>query len=73
LLKNLRSYQVNAFYIGSEKNDWQIEIPNVPSIGLPLMEHHSDSIIDYTKHGHTLRFLLATAHRVISPQRKMRF
>ena len=38
LLKDLRSYQVNAFYIGSEKNDWQIEIPNVPSIGLPLME-----------------------------------
>jgi glucosamine--fructose-6-phosphate aminotransferase (isomerizing) len=38
LLKDLRGYRVNAFMIGSEKNDWQIEIPNVPAIGLPLME-----------------------------------
>lgn len=38
LLKDLRGYQVNAFLVGSEKNEWQIEIPNVPSIGLPLME-----------------------------------
>jgi hypothetical protein len=34
----LRDYQVNAFWIGSEKNDWQIQIPEVPSIGLALME-----------------------------------
>ena len=38
LLKDLRGYQVNAFWIGSEKNDWQIQIPHVPAIGLPLME-----------------------------------
>ncbi len=38
LLKDLRSYQVNAFWIGSEKNEWQIEIPDVPAIGMPLME-----------------------------------
>lgn len=38
LLKDLRSYQVNAFWVGSEKNEWQIEIPTVPAIGLPLME-----------------------------------
>lgn len=38
LLNDLRGYQVNAFWIGSEKNDWQIEIPGVPAIGLPLME-----------------------------------
>jgi glutamine---fructose-6-phosphate transaminase (isomerizing) len=38
LLKDLRGYQVNAFWVGSEKNEWQIEIPSVPSIGLPLME-----------------------------------
>jgi glucosamine--fructose-6-phosphate aminotransferase (isomerizing) len=38
LLKDLRGYQVNAFWLGSEKNEWQIEIPSVPSIGLPLME-----------------------------------
>ena len=38
LLKDLRGYQVNAFWVGSEKNDWQIEIPEVSSIGLPLME-----------------------------------
>lgn len=38
LLNELRGYQVNAFWIGSEKNEWQIEIPEVPAIGLPLME-----------------------------------
>ena len=38
LLKDLRGYQVNAFWVGSEKNEWQIEIPSVPAIGLPLME-----------------------------------
>ena len=38
LLKDLRGYQVNAFWVGSETNEWQIEIPNVPAIGMPLME-----------------------------------
>lgn len=38
LLKDLRGYKVNAFWVGSGQNDWQIEIPNVPAIGLPLME-----------------------------------
>jgi glucosamine--fructose-6-phosphate aminotransferase (isomerizing) len=38
LFQDLRRYQVNAFWIGAEKNDWQIEIPDVPVIGLPLME-----------------------------------
>jgi glucosamine--fructose-6-phosphate aminotransferase (isomerizing) len=38
LLKDLRGYQVNAFWLGSEKNEWQIEIPGVPSIGQPLTE-----------------------------------
>src|SRR3990172_5369775 len=38
LLKDLRGYHVNAFWVGSDKNDWQVEIPIIPSIGLPLME-----------------------------------
>ena len=38
LLKDLRGYQVNAFWIGSEKNEWQIEIPGVLAVGMPLME-----------------------------------
>jgi glucosamine--fructose-6-phosphate aminotransferase (isomerizing) len=38
LLKDLRSYQVNAFWVGSETNEWQIEIPDVPDIGMPLIE-----------------------------------
>lgn len=38
LLDDLRGYQVNAFWVGSEKNEWQIEIPKVPFIGQPLME-----------------------------------
>lgn len=38
LLKDLRGYQVKAFWVGSGKNDWQTEIPAVPEIGLPLME-----------------------------------
>jgi glucosamine--fructose-6-phosphate aminotransferase (isomerizing) len=38
LLKDLRGYQVNAFWVGTEKNEWQIEIPSVPTIGMPLME-----------------------------------
>ena len=38
LLKDLRGYKVNAFWVGSDKNEWQIEIPSVPVIGMPLME-----------------------------------
>jgi len=38
LLNDLRGYQVNAFWVGSEQNEWQIEIPDVPPMGLPLME-----------------------------------
>lgn len=38
LLQDLRGYQVNAFWVGSEENEWQIAIPNVPVIGMPLME-----------------------------------
>lgn len=38
LLKDLRGYQVNAFWVGSGQHQWQIEIPAVPAIGLPLME-----------------------------------
>jgi glucosamine--fructose-6-phosphate aminotransferase (isomerizing) len=38
LVQDLRGYQVNAFWIGAEKSEWQIEIPDVPAIGLPLVE-----------------------------------
>ena len=38
LLRELRGYNVNAFWVGAENNEWQIEIPEVPAIGLPLME-----------------------------------
>jgi len=38
LLKELRGYKVSAFWLGSGQNEWQIEIPDVPAIGLPLME-----------------------------------
>lgn len=38
LLEDLRDYQVNVFWVGSGKNDRQIELPSVPAIGLPLME-----------------------------------
>lgn len=38
LLGELRGYQVNAFWIGAESNEWQIEMPEVPAIGMPLME-----------------------------------
>ena len=38
LLKDLRGHQVHAFCVGSGKNDWQVEIPDVPEIGRPLME-----------------------------------
>src|SRR5215207_1520542 len=38
LLHDLRKYKVNALWVGSEHSEWQIQIPEVPSIGLPLME-----------------------------------
>ncbi len=38
LLNDLRGYQVNAFWIGPEESEWQIELPGVPAIGQPLME-----------------------------------
>jgi glucosamine--fructose-6-phosphate aminotransferase (isomerizing) len=38
LLHDLRGYEVNAFWIGSESNEWQIELPEVPTLGAPLME-----------------------------------
>jgi glucosamine--fructose-6-phosphate aminotransferase (isomerizing) len=38
LFNELRSYNVSAFWIGSEKNEGQIDTPEVPAIGLPLME-----------------------------------
>ena len=38
LLNDLRGYHVNAFWIGADTNEWQIELPKVPAIGLPLME-----------------------------------
>jgi glucosamine--fructose-6-phosphate aminotransferase (isomerizing) len=38
LLSDLRGYHVNAFWVGTDKNEWQIELPEVPAIGLPLME-----------------------------------
>jgi glutamine---fructose-6-phosphate transaminase (isomerizing) len=38
LLDDLRGYHVNAFWLGTDTNEWQIELPEVPAIGLPLME-----------------------------------
>ena len=38
LLKELRGYQVNAFWVGKGMDEWQIELPDVPAIGLPCME-----------------------------------
>jgi len=38
LLNDLRGYHVNAFWVGADMNEWQIELPGVPVIGLPLME-----------------------------------
>jgi glucosamine--fructose-6-phosphate aminotransferase (isomerizing) len=38
LLQDLRGYDVNAFWIGADRNEWQIELPETPAIGLPLME-----------------------------------
>ncbi|GAB4503131.1 MAG: SIS domain-containing protein [Anaerolineales bacterium] len=38
LLEDLRSHDVAAFWIGSEPQTWQIEIPEVPVWGIPLVE-----------------------------------
>ena len=38
LLKDLRGYGARAFWIGSGVEKWQIELPEVPNIGMPLME-----------------------------------
>jgi glutamine---fructose-6-phosphate transaminase (isomerizing) len=38
LLKDLRGYQVNAYWLGSDPNDWQIDLPELAAIGRPLME-----------------------------------
>lgn len=38
LVKELRGYQVNAFWVGSGMEDWQIDLPEVPPIGMPCME-----------------------------------
>lgn len=38
LLEDLRGYGVNAFWVGAERQVWQIEIPPVPIEGLPLVE-----------------------------------
>ena len=38
LLKELRSYGVNAYWIGPDAVEWRIDLPEVPGIGQPLME-----------------------------------
>jgi glucosamine--fructose-6-phosphate aminotransferase (isomerizing) len=38
LLTELRSYKVNAYWIGADAQEWQIDLPEVPEIGRPLME-----------------------------------
>ncbi len=38
LLKDLRRYQTAAFWVGADAQKWQIEIPDVPALGLPLAE-----------------------------------
>jgi glucosamine--fructose-6-phosphate aminotransferase (isomerizing) len=38
LFQELRGYHVNAFWVGAGNHDGQIEIPDVPAIGLPLLE-----------------------------------
>jgi glucosamine--fructose-6-phosphate aminotransferase (isomerizing) len=38
LLKELRGYQVNAYWIGADSQEWQIDLPEVPAIAKPLME-----------------------------------
>jgi len=38
LLKELLSYNVNAFWLGANALERQIELPEVPAIGMPLIE-----------------------------------
>jgi glutamine---fructose-6-phosphate transaminase (isomerizing) len=38
LLKELRGHQVNAYWVGTDQVEWQVELPEVPAIGGPLME-----------------------------------
>jgi glucosamine--fructose-6-phosphate aminotransferase (isomerizing) len=38
LFQELRSYHVKAFWIGSSPEKWQVQIPEVQAIGLPLLE-----------------------------------
>jgi glutamine---fructose-6-phosphate transaminase (isomerizing) len=38
LFRELQGYQVNTFWIGGESHERQIELPEVPPIGRPLME-----------------------------------
>jgi glutamine---fructose-6-phosphate transaminase (isomerizing) len=38
LLRDLRGYQVSAYWLGADQAAWQIDLPEVPGIGRPLME-----------------------------------
>ncbi len=38
LFEDLRSYGSAAFWLGPDTREWQIEIPDVPQIGMPLVE-----------------------------------
>ena len=38
LFRDLRGYNVNAFWVGTGTNERQIELPEVPELGLPLIE-----------------------------------
>lgn len=38
LLRDLRGFGAQAFWLGREQPEWQIELPAVPEIGLPLIE-----------------------------------
>ena len=38
LFQELRAFQVNAYWLGSDSNKWQIDLPYVAAMGQPLME-----------------------------------
>lgn len=38
LLKDLRGFGSAAFWVGPESQEWQVEIPDVPVVGVPLVE-----------------------------------
>jgi glucosamine--fructose-6-phosphate aminotransferase (isomerizing) len=38
LLQDLRGYQVNAYWLGAGHGSWQIDLPDAPAIGSPLLE-----------------------------------